>query len=495
MDQIQHKFVQVQGLKHHVAEIGAGPKVVVFLHGFPEIWYSWRHQMICLARSGFRAIAPDYRGYGLSDPPPVPEKTTFGDLISDLLAILDFLEITKVVLVAKDFGAKPAYMLALLHPERVLGVVTMGVPFIPPGPSQYQKHLPEGFYISRWREPGRAEADFGRLDAKKVVRNIYILFSRSEIPIAAENQEIMDLVDLSTPLPPWFTEEDLATYGALYEKSGFQTALQVPYRSLDEDLNITEPVVEAPALLIMGDKDYVFKFPGMEDYIKSGKVKEFVPDLDIIYLPEGSHFVQEQSPDECVLISNGLKRCNLGTLESNSDADEDAKDAFVSLWHFIADLERSRNVEPLSLDEAFELFCSGISSYGPYWDHVLGYWRASLEFPEKILFLTYEEMKKDTASHVKKLAEFMGCSFTLEEEEEGEVQKIISMCSFEKLSNLEVNKNGKHRADTSFAMKNSVFFRKGEIGDWANNLTAEMGARLDDIMEQKLKGSGLKLPR
>ncbi|KAJ6416564.1 hypothetical protein OIU84_002426 [Salix udensis] len=220
MDQVQHKFVQVQGLKHHVAEIGAGPKVVVFLHGFPEIWYSWRHQMICLAGAGFRAIAPDYRGYGLSDPPPVPEKTTFGDLISDLLAILDFLEITKVVLVAKDFGAKPAYMLALLHPDRVLGVVTMGVPFIPPGPSQYQKHLPEGFYISRWREPGRAEADFGRLDAKRVVRNIYILFSRSEIPIAAENQEIMDLVDQSIPLPPWFTEEDLATYGALYEKSG-----------------------------------------------------------------------------------------------------------------------------------------------------------------------------------------------------------------------------------------------------------------------------------
>uniref|UniRef100_A0A2K1YFQ3 Sulfotransferase n=1 Tax=Populus trichocarpa TaxID=3694 RepID=A0A2K1YFQ3_POPTR len=128
---------------------------------------------------------------------------------------------------------------------------------------------------------------------------------------------------------------------------------------------------------------------------------------------------------------------------------------------------------------AFEMFCNGISVLGPYWDHVLGYWRARFEFPEKILFLTYEEMKIDTAAHVKKLAEFMGCSFTFEEEEEGEVQKIISMCSFEKLSNFEVNKNGKHR----------------EIGDWANHLTPEMGARLDDIMERKLKGSGLKLPR
>jgi estrone sulfotransferase len=173
----------------------------------------------------------------------------------------------------------------------------------------------------------------------------------------------------------------------------------------------------------------------------------------------------------------------------------DAKDAFVSLWYFHATLQRSKNVEHLPLEEAFELFCNGIANFGPYWNHVLGYWRASLEFPEKILFLTYEEMKKDTAAHVKKLAEFMGCSFTLEEEEVGEVQKIISMCSFEKLSNLEVNKNGKCLRDISIAIPNSIYFRKGEIGDWANHLTPEMGARLDDIMEQKLKGSGLTLPR
>lgn len=83
------------------------------------------------------------------------------------------------------------------------------------------------------QEPGRAEADFGRLDAKTVVRNVYILLSRSEIPIANEDQEIMDIVQPSTPLPPWFSEEDLAEYGDLYEKSGFRTALQVPYRYHD----------------------------------------------------------------------------------------------------------------------------------------------------------------------------------------------------------------------------------------------------------------------
>ncbi|XVF27670.1 hypothetical protein REPUB_Repub14bG0128700 [Reevesia pubescens] len=297
MEQIQHNFISVRGLKFHVAELGTGSNVVVFLHGFPEIWYSWRHQMLAVANAGFRAIAPDYRGYGLSDIPPEPEKTTFADMVADLFAILDHLGVNKVFLVAKDFGAWPAYLFALYHPDRVSGVITLGVPYMPPDPPKYQNSLPEGFYISRWREPGRAEADFGRFDAKTVVRNIYILFSRSEIPIAAESQEIMDLADASTPLPPWITEEDLATYGALYEKSGFKTALQVPYRSFDEDFGITDPIVKVPALLIMGCKDYVFKFPGMEEYIKFGKAKELVPDLDIIYLPEGTHFVQEQSPE------------------------------------------------------------------------------------------------------------------------------------------------------------------------------------------------------
>ncbi|MBA0557851.1 hypothetical protein Golob_014893 [Gossypium lobatum] len=297
MDHIQHNFITVRGLKFHVADLGEGSNVVLFLHGFPEIWYSWRYQMVALANAGFRTLAPDYRGYGLSDIPPEPEKTTFADLVADLVAILDHLGINKVFVVAKDFGVRPAYLLTLLHPHRVSCVVTLGVPHVPLEPRKYRESLPEGFYISRWNEPGRAEADFGRFNAKTVVRNIYILFSRSEIPIADEKQEVMDMVDASVPLPPWFTEEDLATYGALYEKSGFKTALQVPYRSFDEDFGITDPIVKVPALLIMGCKDYVLKFPGMEEYIKFGKAKELVPDLDIIYLPEGTHFVQEQSPE------------------------------------------------------------------------------------------------------------------------------------------------------------------------------------------------------
>ncbi|KAM7498150.1 hypothetical protein LguiA_022564 [Lonicera macranthoides] len=351
MEKVKHKYVDVRGLKLHVAEIGtgqprpqfyfvvhlyliesilhecefltnslcarhihththiyiyiyiyvtcAGSAVVVFLHGFPEIWYSWRHQMVAVADSGFRAIAPDYRGYGLSQQPKEPEKTTFRDLVDDLVAILDSFKIPKVLLVGKDFGARVAYHFALLHPTRVQGIATLGVPFLLTGPEAFPSDLlPKGFYMLRWKEPGRAEKDFGRLDVKTVVRNIYILFSGSELPAASEDQEIMDLVDPSTPLPPWFSEEDLTNYATLYENSGFQTPLQVPYRAWLEDYGVTDLKVIAPALLIMGEKDYALKFRGLEEYIKSEMVKEYVPNLETIFLPEGTHFIQEQFPDQ-----------------------------------------------------------------------------------------------------------------------------------------------------------------------------------------------------
>lgn len=299
MEQIQHKYVEVSGLKLHVAELGTGPKVVLFLHGFPEIWYSWRHQMIAAAAAGYRAIAFDFRGYGLSQQPPEPEKASFDDLVVDVIGVMDNFGISKAFLVGKDSGAFPAFQVAVLHPERVSGVVTLGIPFMLPGVSVIPMHLlPKGFYILRWQEPGRAEADFGRFDVKTVIRNIYMLFCRSELQVASDDQEIMDLADPSAPLPPWFTEEDLKVYSSLYENSGFRTPLQVPYRTLGIDCGVKDPKITAPGMLIMGEKDYVLKFPGMEEYIRSEKVKEFMPNLEIIFHEEGNHFVQEQFPEE-----------------------------------------------------------------------------------------------------------------------------------------------------------------------------------------------------
>ncbi|GAA0146883.1 hydrolase [Lithospermum erythrorhizon] len=298
MDAIVHKYIERNGLKLHIAECGNGPSTVVFLHGFPEIWYSWRHQMMAVANAGFKVIAPDFRGYGLSDPSPQPDKATFLDLVNDLVAILDALGLSKIFLISHDFGARPACQFTMLHPERVMGLVTLGMPYIPGPRSAFLKGLPEGLYISRWQEPGRAEADFSRFDVKTILRNIYILFSRSELPIASENQEIMDVVDESATLPPWFTEEDLDTYADLYKNFGFHSALKVPYRSLNEEFKIQNPRIELPTLIIMGEKDYSLKFPGVEDTLMSGKIKAFVPNLEMTIIPEGSHFVHEQFPDE-----------------------------------------------------------------------------------------------------------------------------------------------------------------------------------------------------
>nr|XP_009801256.1 PREDICTED: cytosolic sulfotransferase 5-like [Nicotiana sylvestris] len=143
----------------------------------------------------------------------------------------------------------------------------------------------------------------------------------------------------------------------------------------------------------------------------------------------------------------------------------------------------------IPFEEAFDMFCNGLTMAGPFWDHVLNYWEKSLEMPQKVLFLKYEDVKEKPFLHLRRLAEFLECPFSLEEEESGLVDEIIKLCSFENLSNLEVNKSGK----TLFGNDNRVFFRKGEVGDWKNHLTTEMVERLNQITEDKFNGSGLTL--
>ncbi|OVA16914.1 Sulfotransferase domain [Macleaya cordata] len=165
----------------------------------------------------------------------------------------------------------------------------------------------------------------------------------------------------------------------------------------------------------------------------------------------------------------------------------DPKDVLISFWHFTNKL-RPKNLGPNSLEDVFERFCRGVCIYGPFWDHVLGYWKESLESPERICFLKFEEIKKEPKLHLTKLAEFLGYPFSLEEEKEGVLEEILRLCSFENLSNLEVNKTGK----LASGEENNAFFRRGEVEDWVNYLTTEMIERLDQITEQKLQGFGLK---
>ncbi|KAM7279006.1 hypothetical protein ACFE04_006140 [Oxalis oulophora] len=164
------------------------------------------------------------------------------------------------------------------------------------------------------------------------------------------------------------------------------------------------------------------------------------------------------------------------------------KDVFVSMWHFCSKI-RVEGLPPISMEEALDLFCKGVSPYGPYWDHALGYWNASLEFPERVLFLKYEDVKEETLFNVKKIAEFLCKPFTAEEETNGVIQEIVKLCSFDSMSNMAVNKNGIYRDN----VKNNVFFREGKVGDWKNYLSPKMIERLDGITKQKLNGSSLTL--
>lgn len=161
-------------------------------------------------------------------------------------------------------------------------------------------------------------------------------------------------------------------------------------------------------------------------------------------------------------------------------------DTFVSSWIFLNKI-KPEFLPPLMLEEAFDMYCEGKIGFGPFWNHMLGYWKEGIERPNKVLFLKYEDMKKDVNFHLKKLAEFLGCPFTLEEEKGGVVENIIKLCSFEKMKELEVNKTGTFGRN----FENKFLFRKGEIGDWANYLSPSMVERLTKVIEEKLGGSGL----
>ncbi|KAL0447554.1 UNVERIFIED_CONTAM: Cytosolic sulfotransferase 15 [Sesamum latifolium] len=162
-------------------------------------------------------------------------------------------------------------------------------------------------------------------------------------------------------------------------------------------------------------------------------------------------------------------------------------DQFVSYIHFSSQNEFGKGRDLVAIDEAFDMYCRGMSSYGPFWDDILGYWNAHLENPGKVLFLKYEDLKEDITSQVKKIAEFIGFPFSLEEEEQGLIDQISGLCSFESLRNLAVNKTG----DINGVVKHASFFRKGQVGDWTNYLTPAMAERMKQLMDSKFEGSGL----
>ncbi|OEL18538.1 Cytosolic sulfotransferase 5 [Dichanthelium oligosanthes] len=162
------------------------------------------------------------------------------------------------------------------------------------------------------------------------------------------------------------------------------------------------------------------------------------------------------------------------------------KDAFVSWWHFVNNMHKGSS--PIKFDDALSMFCEGFSPFGPFWEHCLEYWRQRLARPEQILFLKYEEIVSEPVEAVKMLAGFFAVPFTEEEEMRVVPEEVVRLCSFQMLSGLEHNQTGDVARGDSIVVGKSMFFRKGKVGDWENQMSKEMGKKLDDVIVRQAQG-------
>src|SRR6202035_5463700 len=174
MSKTIERIIKTNGISLNVVEQGEGP-LVLLCHGFPESWYSWRHQIDALAAAGFHAVAPDMRGYGKSDRPDAIDQYTIFHLVGDLVGLLDALEVPTAIIVGHDWGATIAWQAARLRPDRFRAVAALSVPFRPRGPVRPTSVMPRTadapFYQLYFQEPGVAEAELER-DPRATVRNM-----------------------------------------------------------------------------------------------------------------------------------------------------------------------------------------------------------------------------------------------------------------------------------------------------------------------------------
>jgi len=302
---ITHRQIDARGLRMHIAEAGSGP-LVLLLHGFPESWYSWRHQLTALAAAGFHAVAPDQRGYCQTDAPEAVDQYTILHLTGDVIALMDALGARDAVVAGHDWGAPVAWHAALLRPDRVRGVIGLSVPYRPRGSSApvaaMRAGIGDGFYMVYFQQPGVADAELAR-DPRRTFRSV--LFSASGdgpggLPIVPAGGGFLDVCADPPDLPGWLTSSDIDAYAAEYARAGFTGPLNW-YRNLDRNWELTgawhhAPVI-VPALYIAGERDLVVRFPGARQMIP--RLREVVPQLrDAVLLPGVGHWTQQERPAE-----------------------------------------------------------------------------------------------------------------------------------------------------------------------------------------------------
>lgn len=305
MSAITHRTVATNGIEMHVAEAGDGP-LVVLAHGFPELWYSWRHQLPALAAAGYHAVAPDQRGYGGTTRPEAVGDYDIEHLAGDLIGLLDEMGRERAVFVGHDWGAPVVWHCALRYPERVAGVMGMSVPYRPRGdapPGEMFALIAQHmfFYIQYFQTPGVADAELAT-DPRRFIASFLWSIS-GDAPAGSfktlphEGTGMGDVLsDPPAQLPGWITDRDIDEFASAFERTGFTGGLNW-YRNFDRNWEITADLagarIEVPAGFVAGEKDPVLLMSppdGMPAVIPDLRVNEIVPGA--------GHWIQQERPDD-----------------------------------------------------------------------------------------------------------------------------------------------------------------------------------------------------
>jgi len=302
--------LDVNGLRMQVAVQGSGP-LVLLCHGFPELWISWRAQLEALAAAGYRAVAPDMRGYGGTSAPDDATAYSQLHLVGDMVELVRALKETQAVIVGHDWGAPVAWNAALLRPDVFRAVVGMSVPFAPPGRVEMLSALSHAgihdFYLQYFQAPGLAEAELEH-DVGASIRRIHFgasgegqaLLGRAVFGTVDSNKGFLGHLVEPPVLPDWWSEPDIAYYVTEFSRTGFRGGLNW-YRNLKRSWELMTPwrgqVIHQPSMFIAGASDDVLKFPSSKPQIDN--FTNTLPGLRGCHiLKDAGHWIQRERAQE-----------------------------------------------------------------------------------------------------------------------------------------------------------------------------------------------------
>lgn len=310
MTTIQHRFIDTNGLRMHIAEQGEGP-LVVLCHGWPESWYSWRHQLTALAEAGYHAVAPDQRGYGQTDKPEAIDAYHILNLTADIVGLVHALGQEQATIVGHDWGAPVAWHCALLRPDMFPALALFSVPYMQRAwtdsrPTDAMKLMvgeQYNFYQLYFQEPGKAEAEL-EADVRRSL--LGFLYSASGDPppeqrwryLFNRTETLLDTITVPATLPQWLTEEDLDFFVQEFTRNGFRGGLNW-YRNIDRMWELTRFLcgakIHQPSLFVVGEFDPVIPMsPRAYD-----AVKDTMPNLQKkALIPGAGHWIQQERPVE-----------------------------------------------------------------------------------------------------------------------------------------------------------------------------------------------------